>query len=209
MQVETSIIEEEAVDGTGVEGLVIGEAEATKTNKQDVRDMRKQLKEELKKYRLDQSKPLDKPAYTVFTNAALAEICASLPTSKDELLDVKGIGNKKLESFGDDILEIVRQHAGEGLAPSSQEQGGAKQANGIVPRPAAIAIESLTAEQRQAAEIALDTENPSNVFISGAAGTGKSHVSKFIIQTLQERKTHKCAPTAPTGVAAINVGGST
>jgi ATP-dependent DNA helicase PIF1 len=46
------------------------------------------------------------------------------------------------------------------------------------------------------------------VFISGAAGTGKSHVSKFIIQSLQE-KSKKVIPTAPTGVAAINVGGST
>ena len=57
--------------------------------------------------------------------------------------------------------------------------------------------------------MALDTENPSNVFISGAAGTGKSHVSKYIIQILHERETHKCAPVAPTGVAAIHVGGST
>jgi ATP-dependent DNA helicase PIF1 len=47
-----------------------------------------------------------------------------------------------------------------------------------------------------------------SIFISGAAGTGKSHVSKYIIQSLQ-RQNKKVSPTAPTGVAAINVGGST
>ena len=198
---------EEEEDDTGVDGLVISSLSERNENKKDMRALRKQLKEELKQYRSDQSAPLNKPAYTVFTNASLDEICATLPTSEDELLDVKGIGQKKLESYGEDILNIVRQHVWGGLAPG--EQGGAKPTGTVFSRPAPIQIDSLTAEQRQAADMALDTEDPSNVFISGAAGTGKSHVSKFIIQTLQERQTRKCAPTAPTGVAAVNVGGST
>jgi len=205
------IVEEEATDE--VDGLVISSslsernkpsnAREAPSNQENIQDM---LRNELKQYRTDQSVPIGKPAYTVFTNASLDEICAFLPTSNDELLDVKGIGKKKVEMFGEDILDIVHQHVGKGLVRLAPDESQGKQ---VVPRPDPIAIESLTMEQRQAADIALDNENPNSVFISGAAGTGKSHVLKFIIQTLQERGTKKFGVCAPTGVAAINVGGST
>ena len=75
----------------------------TNTTDQDVpaapaQKIRKtQLRTDLKQYRLQQSTPLKKPAYTIFTNAALEEIYVRLPTTKEELLDVKGIGPKKLD----------------------------------------------------------------------------------------------------------------
>jgi len=193
------IIEEEVVTKT---------TDTSSNQENNIQDRRVQLRKELKQYRTDQSVPLGKPAYTVFTNASLDGICACLPTSNDELLDVKGIGKKKVEMFGEDILSMVNQHVGKGLARLTllPDESQGKQ---VVPRPDPIAIESLTTEQRQAADIALDTENPNSVFISGAAGTGKSFVLKFIIQTLQERGTKKIGVCAPTGVAAINVGGST
>jgi len=172
-------------------------------------DMRLKLKEELKQYRTDQSAPLKKPPYTVFTNAALDGICATLPSTDDELLEVKGIGPKKMESYGEDILDIVRQHVNEGLLPDEERISQQQTASTLsaIPRPKPITIESLTPEQRRAADMVLESHQ--SVFISGAAGTGKSHVSKYIIQTLHERGVRKCSPTAPTGVAALNVGGST
>lgn len=175
----------------------------------DEKTKRKQLKKELIQYRIDQAESIFKPAFNIFTNAALDGICASLPTTNDELLQVKGIGPKKLEMYGDDILDIVRKYTADGtLTP---EQGVSRgTTTGItnkskLKRPEPIQFESLTEEQRQAALMALEGKS---VFISGAAGTGKSHVSKYIIQSLQQ-KDKKVAPTAPTGVAAINVGGST
>ena len=85
----------------------------------------------------------------------------------------------------------------------SPEEGAADAKKSVAPRPAPIALESLTAEQRGAALAAVEAKK--SVFISGAAGTGKSHASKYIVQRLRAR----CAPTAPTGVAALNIGGST
>ena len=76
------------------------------TTKKDEARMRSRLKEELRTYRTEQSTALEKPPYTVFTNAAIDGICAALPTNDDELLAVKGIGNKKLEMYGDDIFEV-------------------------------------------------------------------------------------------------------
>lgn len=47
-----------------------------------------------------------------------------------------------------------------------------------------------------------------NVFLSGKAGTGKSHVTKYVMRLLHE-KGLKVAALAPTGIAANNIGGAT
>ena len=69
------------------------------------------LREKLRRYRIAKSFSLGKPAYTVFSNTTMDEICTTLPRTKIELLAVKGIGKSRLEHFGDDILDIVRKHA--------------------------------------------------------------------------------------------------
>jgi len=165
-----------------------------------------QLKKELKEYRLRQSSSLNKPAFYVITNAVIDDIYKSLPTTKEALLQIKGIGPKKLDMFGDDILSIVSRYA----AGSTQSNNSVfeKAPARKIPRPATIDPRTLTMEQRHAAGLCLDLHRPANVFITGAAGTGKSHVLKYIIQELQKRQS-KYGVCAPTGVAAINVGGST
>ncbi|WP_096154012.1 HRDC domain-containing protein [Bacillus sp. FJAT-45066] len=45
----------------------------------------------------------------MYTNKTLDCILELLPTNKDELLKVEGIGVKKAEEFGEGILEIVRR----------------------------------------------------------------------------------------------------
>jgi DNA helicase-2/ATP-dependent DNA helicase PcrA len=52
----------------------------------------------------------DKPAYTVFPDATLAEIARRRPGSLAELTRVKGVGPAKLEQYGDDVLGIVADH---------------------------------------------------------------------------------------------------
>lgn len=47
-----------------------------------------------------------------------------------------------------------------------------------------------------------------NVFLTGKAGTGKSHVLKLAIEQLKDRG-KKVVAVAPTGIAANNVGGQT
>eukprot|EP00927_Polykrikos_kofoidii_P038191 TRINITY_DN32488_c1_g1_i2.p1 TRINITY_DN32488_c1_g1~~TRINITY_DN32488_c1_g1_i2.p1 ORF type:complete len:519 (-),score=110.58 TRINITY_DN32488_c1_g1_i2:71-1477(-) len=72
--------------------------------------------------------------------------------------------------------------------------------------PPVIEPSNLTEEQRQAAKRALKGEN---LFVSGAAGTGKSYLLRYIIQELERRHSGEVAITAPTGLAAVNVGGQT
>ncbi len=170
-----------------------------------------QLKKDLKEYRLAQ-KDDGKAAYTVFTNAALDGIYASLPVTKSELLGVKGIGPKKLDLYGDDILAIVAPYAGMGGKKEADNPSG--DTNTPAPRQK-VDPKTLTGEQRKAADIIFGKdleegrEHRRNVFVTGSAGTGKSHLLKYVVETLQGRKNLVVGVCAPTGVAAVIVGGST
>ena len=172
----------------------------------DIQQLQSQLKEELREYRMKQSKPIGKPPYSVFTNAAMEDIIETLPTTNAELLAVKGIGNKKLEIFGDDILAIVSQYASNSELMEAREKAKSKIKATLPPRVSPIDPKSLSEEQRRAAEVPL--EKKSNAFITGAAGTGKSYVLKYLIQEMHNRGI-RYGIAAPTGVAAVNVGGST
>eukprot|EP00979_Chaetoceros_neogracilis_P015042 scaffold5242_cov287-Chaetoceros_neogracile.AAC.10 len=173
-----------------------------------------QLKDELKEYRMQQSVPIQKPAYTIFSNAALDGIYKFLPTTIEELLDVKGIGPKKAEMFGDDILAIVSKYRSDGDGNGNGNNGNIVPGSMSIPtRPAKIDPASLTPEQLRAAEIPLGKDEQ-NVFITGSAGTGKSYLLKFIVEALEQQTNHLgdkkiVGVCAPTGVAAIIVGGST
>lgn len=61
----------------------------------------------------------------------------------------------------------------------------------------------LTADQRRALSV---LESGHNVFLSGEAGTGKSFVLNEYIKRNNSKNVIVCAPT---GIAAINIGGST
>ena len=54
----------------------------------------------------------DKPAYIVASNATLEDLARRRPTTMEELLDVRGIGQAKADAYGEELLEAVRSWAG-------------------------------------------------------------------------------------------------
>lgn len=50
----------------------------------------------------------DVPAYVVFSDATLLAMAERRPTTEAELLSISGVGPKKLESFGEAFLEVIR-----------------------------------------------------------------------------------------------------
>ena len=62
-------------------------------------------------------------------------------------------------------------------------------------------------EQRQIADVVMDRQKRPSVFITGAAGTGKSFLVQFLIQELTKQGV-RVAITASTGAAADIIGGS-
>ncbi len=61
----------------------------------------------LKAWRAEIAKEHNLPAYVIFHDATLAAIAALNPASKAELGHVSGIGEKKLEAYGDEVLRVV------------------------------------------------------------------------------------------------------
>ena len=47
------------------------------------------------------------PAYVVFTNATLTAIAEKRPASPGELAMISGVGARKLECYGDEVLAIL------------------------------------------------------------------------------------------------------
>ncbi len=48
------------------------------------------------------------PAYVVFNDRTLQEMAARAPQSRDELLAVHGVGQKKLDEYGAEFLAAIR-----------------------------------------------------------------------------------------------------
>jgi len=65
------------------------------------------LFESLRAWRAGVAREQNVPAYVVFADATLRGIAATRPTSLDELALVSGVGAKKLETYGEDVLELV------------------------------------------------------------------------------------------------------
>lgn len=50
------------------------------------------------------------PPYVVFSDATLKDMCAVLPRSREEMLLVKGIGEHKLQKYGEAFLACIAEH---------------------------------------------------------------------------------------------------
>ena len=70
-------------------------------------DIDEQLLADLKDWRLRTSKDMSVPAYVVFTDNTLIAIAETLPTDEAALVAIPGIGARKLEQFGPDVLAMV------------------------------------------------------------------------------------------------------
>jgi len=62
----------------------------------------------LKDWRLRTSKEMSVPAYVVFTDNTLIAIAETLPTDDAALVAIPGIGARKLEQYGADVLALVK-----------------------------------------------------------------------------------------------------
>jgi DNA helicase II / ATP-dependent DNA helicase PcrA len=74
-------------------------------------DIDDELLLQLKDWRLRTAKEMSVPAYVVFTDNTLIAIAELLPTDDAALVAIPGIGARKLEQFGPDVLELVRSRS--------------------------------------------------------------------------------------------------
>ncbi|MGG7466312.1 DNA helicase RecQ [Plantibacter sp. YIM 135347] len=69
-----------------------------------------ELFESLRAWRAATAKELGAPAYIVFGDATLREVATAKPSSLAELDGITGIGAKKLEAYGEALIETVAAH---------------------------------------------------------------------------------------------------
>ncbi|MGJ8592569.1 MAG: helix-turn-helix domain-containing protein [Aquaticitalea sp.] len=72
-----------------------------------------ELFELLRELRNDIAKENDLVHYQVFTQKALYEICEVLPINKKQLLEINGFGKVRVEKYGRQILEVIRDYCDE------------------------------------------------------------------------------------------------
>lgn len=71
-------------------------------------DIDTELLAQLKAWRLGVATELNVPAYVVFTDNTLTAIAELRPADETALVAIPGIGARKLEQFGADVLELIR-----------------------------------------------------------------------------------------------------
>ena len=50
------------------------------------------------------------PPYVVFSDATLVDMAAKLPTTRDTMLDVSGVGQTKLSRYGDAFMQLINDY---------------------------------------------------------------------------------------------------
>jgi len=71
------------------------------------------LFERLRELRREFAEKEKVPPYVIFSDATLREMSAALPQDENELLQIKGIGERKLEAYGADFLSIINDYCEE------------------------------------------------------------------------------------------------
>lgn len=61
------------------------------------------------------------PPFVVFADRSLHEMAAKRPTTRKKMFDVNGVGEVKMETYGDMFLAEIREHCGVQAQPESDE----------------------------------------------------------------------------------------
>ncbi|WP_428737361.1 DNA helicase RecQ [Sulfurimonas sp.] len=65
------------------------------------------LFERLREKRKELAEELEVPAYIIFSDKTLKHLASDMPTNKEEMLEVNGVGMKKYEQFGEEFLTVI------------------------------------------------------------------------------------------------------
>ncbi|MES2898509.1 MAG: DNA helicase RecQ [Pseudomonadota bacterium] len=73
----------------------------------DLSKSEQEIFEKLRWWRVETARAHNVPAYVIFVDATLREIAKAKPTSLEALRGVTGVGEKKLVSYGDEIVAMI------------------------------------------------------------------------------------------------------
>jgi len=62
----------------------------------------------LKSLRMEFAREIGKPAFVVFSDATLMDMVAKIPTNREGMLEVSGVGETKFDRYGEAFLDAIR-----------------------------------------------------------------------------------------------------
>ncbi len=84
--------------------------QSSSAKQSNLKDADEELFNALRDQRSSLAKELSVPPYIIFHDSTLIEMAKKRPTTINEMLLISGIGEKKLDKFGHDFLEIILDH---------------------------------------------------------------------------------------------------
>ncbi|MFJ2989724.1 DNA helicase RecQ [Collimonas sp. NPDC087041] len=75
----------------------------------DLSTLEQAIFEKLRWWRVETARKHNVPAYVIFHDATMREIAKAQPASLDDLRGVSGVGEKKLETYGAEIVELIAE----------------------------------------------------------------------------------------------------
>ncbi|MYN26513.1 DNA helicase RecQ [Duganella levis] len=75
----------------------------------DLSEHEQRLFDRLRSWRMGTAREHNVAAYIIFNDATLREIAKARPTALDDLRGISGVGEKKLASYGDEIVNLISE----------------------------------------------------------------------------------------------------
>jgi ATP-dependent DNA helicase RecQ len=86
---------------------------STKSNyvETDLSTAEQAIFDKLRWWRVETARKHNVPAYVIFHDATMREIAKARPASFDDLRGVTGVGEKKLDTYGAEIIALIQEFA--------------------------------------------------------------------------------------------------
>ena len=87
--------------------------EKTKSNKKGIDSLTSKgfkLFDKLKELRLEIARAEKIPPYIVFNDKTLIDMCAKIPTTKSDMLNVSGVGENKYGKYGERFIAVIKEY---------------------------------------------------------------------------------------------------
>jgi DNA helicase-2/ATP-dependent DNA helicase PcrA len=121
-------------------------------------DLDEGLYERLRAWRMDRARELGQPAYCVFTDKTLLAIAEVRPEDESGLAVIPGVGARKLERFGADVLALVGGRELPDAADEAEDAESDAAADGPATGAAAGAVAGAAGEAGHGAGEAAEPE---------------------------------------------------
>lgn len=99
---------------------------------EEVADYNEDLFQKLRKLRMDIATEEGVPPYVLFTDATLRDLCRYFPETREDMLGIKGIGERRFERYGETFLQAIadwrREHPN--IRPKVKIGGGKSGSHG-------------------------------------------------------------------------------